>query len=71
MLVMRTVTLTDIDGNLIPGAIAECEACGGNEFIITQVNHQSHPHYQCLGCGESYCGTWDGTQCNGNEVTTQ
>jgi hypothetical protein len=65
MLVMRTITLTDIDGNAIPGQVAECERCGGITFVITRVNQQSHPHYQCVGCDESYCGTWDGTQCEG------
>lgn len=65
MLIMRTVTLEDIDGNKIPGGMAECDNCGGVEFLITMVNTQSHPHYQCVECGISYCGTWDGTQCEG------
>ena len=62
---MEIVTLTDIDGNAIPGEMAVCGNCGECEFVITRINSQNHPHYQCLGCTTSYCGTWDGEQCGG------
>jgi len=65
MMTMRPTTLEDVDGNVIPGGIAECGRCKGNVFIITMIQTQSHPHYQCVECGISYCGTWDGTKCEG------
>lgn len=67
MLRMMITTLHGKDGHAIPGTIAECGICGGREFVIIRVREQDHPHYQCTGCGISYCGTWDGTQCSDHE----
>jgi hypothetical protein len=67
-LIMRTVTLTDMDGNPVPGGMAECGKCQGCEFIIIRVRQQDHPHFQCIECTTSYCGTWDGSQCSEREL---
>jgi len=43
------------DGALARAELFICEACGGELFLIYQIEGHKHPHLQCAECGASYC----------------
>lgn len=50
------------DGKKWPAKWFACE-CGCDRFHIFWVDGQTHCHYQCVDCSQSFCGTWDNTPC--------
>jgi hypothetical protein len=49
--------ITVHDGAGIPAGarLAVCPTCACEQFLAYTVHQARHIHFQCLGCGASYC----------------
>jgi hypothetical protein len=63
VLTFKPTGVTDKDGKSTPASLGECGVCHDRTFFVVFIGKQTHPHYQCVTCDTSYCGTFDGSQC--------
>lgn len=59
-LTYRQVTIHDGNGIPYTGKLSVCSGCQGATFLIYELDHHQHVHFQCAQCGVSYCTKGDG-----------
>lgn len=42
--------------------------CGNGTFRIYRHDGQAYPHFVCLHCDATWCGTFDGTRCDHSKL---
>lgn len=55
---MKTKTVEIIsraDGQRLKARLFFCPDCDGQMFFMYMPEGSNHPHYQCSGCGTTYC----------------
>lgn len=62
----ETRTVTAADGETRKADFAVCKECGYDIFMIFEVEGHDHPHFQCCGCGTSFCSV--GGECYEKEL---
>jgi hypothetical protein len=68
----RRITLESTIGRADADLLG-CGNCACEVFYIYTVRGQEHPHFQCVGCGHTYCslkGGCHGEQAEDDKATT-
>lgn len=58
-MIYKEVTVTAREGpdagRQVRARVAICEGCGCDVFVVFLIGNQTHRHFQCGQCDETYC----------------